>query len=45
MKKFPTQKAFTLMESGPVVHITTNDGKENNVMAISWMDGKSAEEK
>ncbi len=29
-------KAFTLMESGPVVLITTNDGKKNNIMTISW---------
>ncbi|MBP7017819.1 MAG: flavin reductase family protein [Smithella sp.] len=24
------------MESGPVVLITTNDGKKNNIMTISW---------
>ena len=24
------------MESGPVVLVTTNDGKKNNVMTISW---------
>jgi len=29
-------KAFTLMESGPVVLITTNDGKKSNIMTISW---------
>jgi len=29
-------KAFTLMESGPVVLVTTNDGKKNNLMTISW---------
>ncbi len=29
-------KAFTLMESGPVVLITTHDGKKNNIMTISW---------
>ena len=29
-------KAFTLMESGPVVLVTTNDAKKNNIMTISW---------
>ncbi|MCU0598915.1 MAG: flavin reductase [Desulfobacterales bacterium] len=29
-------KAFTLMESGPVVLVTTNDGNKKNVMTISW---------
>ena len=36
MKKMQMDKAFTLMESGPVVLITTNDGKKNNIMTISW---------
>jgi len=36
MKKMLISKAFTLMESGPVVLITTNDGKKNNIMTISW---------
>lgn len=36
MKKMRLDKAFTLMESGPVVLVTTNDGKKNNVMTISW---------
>lgn len=36
MKKMPLGKAFTLMESGPVVLVTTNDGSSNNVMTISW---------
>lgn len=36
MKKMPLRKAFTLMESGPVVLVTTNDGRKNNVMTISW---------
>ena len=30
------RKAFTLMESGPVVLVTTNDGKKDNIMTISW---------
>jgi flavin reductase (DIM6/NTAB) family NADH-FMN oxidoreductase RutF len=29
-------KAFTLIEPGPVVLITTNDGEKNNIMTISW---------
>jgi len=36
MKKLQINKAFTLMESGPVVLVTTNDGKKNNIMTISW---------
>jgi flavin reductase (DIM6/NTAB) family NADH-FMN oxidoreductase RutF len=36
VKKMKIDKAFTLMESGPVVLVTTNDGKKNNVMTISW---------
>jgi flavin reductase (DIM6/NTAB) family NADH-FMN oxidoreductase RutF len=36
MKSMPIEKAFTLVESGPVVLITTNDGKKNNMMTISW---------
>jgi flavin reductase (DIM6/NTAB) family NADH-FMN oxidoreductase RutF len=36
MNKLKINKAFTLMESGPVVLVTTYDGKKNNVMSISW---------
>ena len=36
MKQLKISKAFMLMESGPVVLITTNDGKKDNIMTISW---------
>ena len=36
MKTMPISKAFTLIEPGPVVLITTNDGEKNNIMTISW---------
>lgn len=36
MRRLQLAKAFTLMESGPVVLVTTNDGERNNVMTISW---------
>jgi len=36
MKEFQLSKAFTLMEPGPVVLVTTNDGAKNNIMTISW---------
>jgi len=36
MKKFPLKKAFTFIEPGPVIMITTFDGKKNNIMTISW---------
>src|SRR5512138_2930001 len=36
MESMQIGKAFTLMEPGPVVFVTTNDGKKNNIMTISW---------
>ena len=36
MKQLKISEAFTLMESGPVVLVTTNDGKKDNIMTISW---------
>lgn len=36
MRQFKLGKAFTLMESGPVVLVTTHDGKKSNIMTISW---------
>ena len=36
MKKYRIDRAFTLMESGPVVLVTTYDGMKNNIMTISW---------
>jgi flavin reductase (DIM6/NTAB) family NADH-FMN oxidoreductase RutF len=36
MKRMQISKAFTLIESGPVVLVTTNDGKKDNIMTISW---------
>jgi flavin reductase (DIM6/NTAB) family NADH-FMN oxidoreductase RutF len=36
MRKIPLSKAFTLMEPGPVVLVTTHDGARANIMTISW---------
>ena len=36
MRKLKLSKAFTLMEPGPVVLVTTSDGRKNNIMTISW---------
>jgi flavin reductase (DIM6/NTAB) family NADH-FMN oxidoreductase RutF len=36
MNKLNLSQAFTLIEPGPVVLVTTNDGKKNNIMTISW---------
>ncbi len=36
MKKMKLERAFTLIEPGPVVMVTTNDGRKNNIMTISW---------
>lgn len=29
-------RAFTLIEPGPVVFVTTHDGEKNNIMTVSW---------
>ncbi|MEW5422938.1 flavin reductase family protein [Amorphus sp. 3PC139-8] len=36
MHHLPLERAFTLIEPGPVVLVTTNDGTKNNVMTITW---------
>ncbi len=36
MKEIQISKAFTLMEPGPVVLVTTSAGKKKNIMTISW---------
>lgn len=36
MRELELSKAFTLIEPGPVVLVTTYDGSKNNVMTISW---------
>ena len=36
MRRLKLGKAFTLLESGPVVLVTTHDGKKDNIMTISW---------
>ena len=36
MHELELSKAFTLMEPGPVVLVTTHDGRKDNIMTISW---------
>lgn len=36
MRQMKLSRAFTLIEPGPVVLVTTHDGDKNNVMTISW---------
>ena len=36
MQALELSKAFTLVESGPVVLVTTHDGQNDNIMTISW---------
>ena len=36
MEMMPLEQAFTLLEPGPVVLVTTNDGVKNNIMTVSW---------
>jgi flavin reductase (DIM6/NTAB) family NADH-FMN oxidoreductase RutF len=36
MKSFPLNKAFTFLEPGPVILVSTVDGGKPNVMTLSW---------
>ncbi|MGE5471519.1 MAG: flavin reductase family protein [Bacteroidota bacterium] len=36
MRQLELSKAFTLIEPGPVVLVTTHDGEKDNIMTISW---------
>ena len=36
MEKLPLNKAFQLLEPGPVVLVTTVSGRKKNIMTISW---------
>jgi flavin reductase (DIM6/NTAB) family NADH-FMN oxidoreductase RutF len=36
MRKIKISRAFTLIEPGPVVLVTTTDAGKNNIMTISW---------
>lgn len=36
METMPLARAFTLLEPGPVVLVTTHDGSKHNIMTISW---------
>ncbi len=36
MKTLPLGRAFTLLEPGPVVLVTTRDGSKDNVMTVTW---------
>lgn len=36
MDTLPLSSAFTLIEPGPVTLITTNDGRKDNIMTITW---------
>ena len=36
MRRLRMSKAFTLMESGPVVLVTTHGEEKDNIMTISW---------
>ena len=36
MRRLKLSRAFTLMEPGPLVLVTTHDGQKDNIMTISW---------
>jgi len=36
MKRLKISRAFTLIEPGPVLLLTTHDGRKNNIMTITW---------
>ncbi len=37
MRPLKLSKAFTFIEPGPVILITTHDGGKNNIMTLSWI--------
>jgi len=36
MHPLPLSKTFMLLEPGPVILVSTNSGRKNNIMTISW---------
>lgn len=36
MDPLPLSRAFTLVEPGPAILVTTHDGKQPNIMTITW---------
>jgi flavin reductase (DIM6/NTAB) family NADH-FMN oxidoreductase RutF len=36
MKAFPLKRAFTFLEPGPVILVSTADGDRRNIMTLSW---------
>jgi flavin reductase (DIM6/NTAB) family NADH-FMN oxidoreductase RutF len=36
MKSFPLNKAFTFLEPGPVILVSTANGDKQNIMTLSW---------
>lgn len=36
MRSMPLNKAFTLLEPGPVILLVTSDGRRNNIATLSW---------
>lgn len=36
MEKLSLRQAYTLLEPGPVVLVTTHDGQQPNIMTLSW---------
>ena len=36
MKEYPLNRVFTLIEPGPVLLVTTADGRKRNIMTITW---------
>lgn len=36
MQELPLERAFTLIEPGPVVLLATSDGERDNVMVVTW---------
>ncbi|MCJ2187909.1 flavin reductase family protein [Novosphingobium beihaiensis] len=36
MEELPLSRAFTLIEPGPVILLTTHDGQADNIMTLTW---------
>ena len=41
LKEYPLSRVFTLIEPGPVLLVTTADGRKKNIMTITWSTAMS----
>ena len=41
LKEYPLNRVFTLIEPGPVLLVTTAEGKKKNIMTVTWSTAMS----